>query len=158
MQQYAEVPRVMAEVASAEQQLSTAMAGEVRWSYVFNDLALTIPKNVSLISLAGTVSPTAPGAVPAAAGAPATPGATSVLGKPGIGTVTFNGEAKSYNAVAAWRNSLAKQKNYLDPYVSTAATSETEATAQHPSAVTFTNTVTVSDKALSHRYDGTAGN
>ena len=64
VQQYAEVPRVMAEVAAAEEQLSTAMAGEVRWSYVFNDLALTIPKNVSLISLAGTVSPTAPGAVP----------------------------------------------------------------------------------------------
>ncbi|MEO8775253.1 MAG: hypothetical protein ABI468_02925 [Candidatus Nanopelagicales bacterium] len=159
--QYASVPLVYAQVTLSQQQLAASMGGEVRWSYLLNDVALTIPKGVALTTMTGSINgATAPltgGAAPApAAGAS---GTTSVLGTPGIGNITFAAQATSYNNVALWLDSLAKQSIYVDPYV-TAAT-QAPANAGDPKApdlVTFASTVTITNKALSHRFDGTAGN
>ena len=35
---------------------------------------------------------------------------------PGVGAVTFDGQAMKHNDVAAWLDSLAKQKGYTQPY------------------------------------------
>lgn len=159
--QYAQVPLVYAQVTLSQQQLSQAMGGEVRWSYVLNNIALTIPKGVGLTSMTGTIAgATAPstGGAPPPSSAGAT-GTTSVLGTPGIGNITYAGQATSYDNVALWLDSQAKQPYYVDPYVTSATQAPANASdPKAPDLVTFASTVTLTNKALSHRFDGTAGN
>jgi Tfp pilus assembly protein PilN len=157
--QYAEVPKVRADVESAKIQQYQAMGGEVRWSFLLNDLALTIPRGTSLISLKAETGGAAPAAEAGAAG-----GTTSVLGNQGIGALSYEGEAKTYGDVAAFLDSLAKQKTLLDPYFTAAAAAASEqvgvadgTTTQAGTGYTYTASVTLSDEALSHRYDLKAG-
>jgi Tfp pilus assembly protein PilN len=143
--EYAEVPLVYGQVEAAHAQLGLAMGQEVRWSYFLNDLSLKIPNHVWLTSIA--VSSTAAG--------------TAVVQDPsqyaavGIGTVLFEGKAYSHNDVAAWLNSLARQKGYTQPYFSDSTVAPL---AGNDHAVTFTSQVTVTDDALSGRYTEKAGN
>lgn len=156
---YAEVPRVYAQVSAAQAQLVTAMGGEVRWSYLLNDIALTIPKNVSLVTYNGQLTP--PAAAPVAAPAPAADGSTdgtattTPAAAPAgpLGTVQYTGEATGYKAIASWLDSQAKQVTFSDTYL-TAATRK-DATDGTPSSVDWTSTANLTDKALSHRFDGT---
>ena len=138
----ASVPVIYAQVAAAQAQVVVAMGGEVRWSYQLNNLALTIPAGVSIDSYKATLS------VPTAAGASAI--TTPAGSAPIVGTVDFVGEAKTFNQVAAWLDSLAKQPTYLDPYPSNVGAND--ATKGRP-VVLFSNTVNLGSKALSHRYD-----
>lgn len=158
---YAEVPKVYAQVSAAQAELVTAMGGEVRWSYLLNDIALTIPKNVSLVTYHGELTP--PAAAPAAAPAPTTDGstdatatatpATPTAAAGPLGTVQYTGEATGYKAIASWLDSQAKQVTFSDTYL-TAATRK-DATDGTPSSVDWTSTANLTDKALSHRFDGT---
>jgi Tfp pilus assembly protein PilN len=162
--QYADVPKVRADVESARLQQFQAMGGEVRFSFLMNDLALTIPRGTSLTTLKAQIT-----GLPAAATATAAGGADgavqpSVMGNPGIGSISYEGEAKSYNDVAAFLDSLAKQKTLVDPYFSVATVKEEEqqgvadgAVNVTPQGYTYAATVTLSDVALSHRYDLKAG-
>jgi len=147
--QYAEVPRVNAEVAAAETNLSTAMAPEIRYSFYLSDLSLTIPESVRLTTLtavnsAAALQLDAGGQLP-----------VSVSGAPGVGTNTFDGKAKSFDAVAAWLVSLSKQPGYVDPYVG-AITKEDGGTTVGD-VYTYSSTVTVTGEALSQRYAPQAG-
>ena len=45
---YADVPKTYAQVTAAEAELTTAMGNEIRFSFVLNDLSLTIPAKVWL--------------------------------------------------------------------------------------------------------------
>jgi Tfp pilus assembly protein PilN len=159
--QYAEVPAVRASVESAKTQQYQAMGGEVRFSFLLNDLALTMPRGSSLTAFRATISGEAPematGAA-AAAGQETAAGVSSVLGNPGLGTINYEGEARAYGDVASFLDSLAKQKKLIDPYFSAAVLNDTEeaasgATAPPATGYTFVATSTVSDAALSHRYD-----
>jgi Tfp pilus assembly protein PilN len=143
--EYAEVPLVFGKVEAARAQLGQAMGQEVRWSYFLNDLSLKIPRHVWLDSM--VVSATAP-----AAAAPAAPGQYAAVG---IGTVAFEGHGYAHNDVAAWLNSLARQKGFTQPYFSD-STVDPVGTNDH--AVKFSSTVTVTDEALSNRYTEKAGN
>jgi Tfp pilus assembly protein PilN len=154
---YADVPKVQAEVASASTQQYQALGGEVRWSFLLNDLALTIPSGTSLTSFAGTITGVPPSA--SVASPPTSPSSApsgtvvSVLGHPGIGTITYQGEALGYPQVASFLDSQAKQKTLLDPFVTSAAT-QNDATKK---GLTFSSTATITAAALSHRYDPKAG-
>lgn len=157
---YSEVPKVYAQVAAAQAQLVTAMGGEVRWSYLLNDLALTIPKNVSLVTYHGELTP--PAAAAPVAPAPTTDGTTdttttTTAPPPApagpLGTVQYTGEATSYKSIASWLDSQAKQLTFSDTYL-TAAT-RNESTDGTPTTIDWTSTANLTDKALSHRYDGT---
>lgn len=147
--EYAEVPRVQAELAKAQTDLTKAMAPEVRWSFYLNDLSLTIPSSVRLT----TMTVTEP--VPTEAVVDGTPPVVSPLGTPGIATITFEGKATSYDAVASWLQMLAKQKGYTDPTV-TQVTDATEDN-QTGNVFTFSSSVTVTTEALSGRYLPTTG-
>jgi Tfp pilus assembly protein PilN len=140
--QYAQVPLVLGQVEAAQTQLGQAMGQEIRWSYFLNDLSLQIPRHVWLDTM--TVTSTVPAA--------ATPGQYAATG---IGTVEFDGHGYSQNDVAAWLESLAKQKGYTQPYFSD-STVEPVGTDLH--AVKFSSQVTVTEDALSGRYTGKAGN
>jgi Tfp pilus assembly protein PilN len=142
--QYAEVPLIAGQVEAGHAQLAQAMGQEVRWSYFLNDLSLKIPQHVWLDTMTVTSSP-------AAAAAPAVGQYAAV----GIGSITFVGHAYSHNDVAAWLNSLAKQKGYTQPYFSD---STVEARGGNDHAVNFTSQVTVTDDALSKRYTEKASN
>ena len=146
--QYADVPRVQAELAKAQLDLTRAMSPEVRWSFYLNDLSLTIPNNVRLTDMV-IVQPV-----------PTNPLATdlqitSPMGTPGIATINFEGNAASYDAVASWLRSLAKQKGYSDPTLTTVA--DATVSGQVGKVYTFSSSVTVTDKAYSGRYTSTAG-
>ena len=133
--QFTDVPKVFAEVQSAQAQLSSAMGNEVRWSTYLGDLSLTIPRNVGLTSMTIRQDPGAP--------------VTSALGATGIATVSFEGQASSSKNIATFLDSLAKQKGYIDPYF-TNATKSTGADAKN--LVTFSASVTVTDEAKSGRF------
>jgi len=156
---YADVPKVQAEVTAAQTQQYEAMGSEVRWSYLLNNLALTMPSGASLIGFSGVVGTTPPaaaGATAAVAGAPPA-GTTSVLGRPGIGTITYEGEARGYPNVAAFLDAMAKQKTLVDPYATFVGVVPVQK-GDPSKGVTFTSQAAVSDTALSHRYDLKAGN
>ncbi len=148
---YADVPKVFAAVADAQAQLRLAMGNEVRWSFFLNDLALTMPRGVSLDTLALT-SP-APGApvqatAPSSAGASTAAEPTSGAGVPGLGTMTVSAKAFTYNTVANWLDSLAKLPTIADPYVGSLTAGVEEGTK----IVTFSSTGNVTAEALSNRY------
>jgi Tfp pilus assembly protein PilN len=149
---YSDVPRVEAEVAGAVAQQYTALGGEVRWSFLLNNLALTLPSGTSLLNFNGSVSE-----MPPDTGAAGAPGGTnqvqSVMANPGIGTITYQGEAVGYPQVANFLDSQAKQKTLVDPYLSS-VTAPTDATTK---AMSFASSATVTALALSHRYDVKAG-
>ncbi len=133
---YAEVPLVYAAVARANEDLDLAMGQEVRYSFVLNDLSLTIPSNVWLKSLVVTQDMT---------GTPV----TSPLGTPGIGTVTVQGLAFKQNNVASWLKSLTESDYYVDPYFS--SSSDTDP-IDGQALVEFDSSVTMTDQAYSNRY------
>jgi Tfp pilus assembly protein PilN len=141
--QYADVPAVFASVEASRAQLSQAMGQEVRWSYFLNDLSLKIPRHVWLDSM--TVTSTVVAAAPIAGQYEAV----------GIGSIAFDGHAYSHNDVAAWLDSLAKQKGYTQPYFSDSTVAPVGA---NNDAVKFSSKVTVTDDALSKRYTEKAGN
>jgi Tfp pilus assembly protein PilN len=142
----ANVPKLYAEVAAAEGQLTQAMGEEVRWSNYLTDLSLTVPNDVGLLSM--SVVQTLMGA--AEAGPGAGPATASVLGTPGIASVTFEGEALEQNDVAAFLDALAQQKGVVDPYF-TSATKDEDANAGQE-VVTFSATATIDESAKSGRY------
>ena len=147
---YADVPRVRADLSSAQAQQASALGGEVRWSTVLKNLGLTIPPGVSLESLQATVSgdaPTGTGTGTAAARGPA-----SVLGNPGIGALNYAGEALDDARVASFLESVSKNTGVIDPFA-TQATAADSAGAAGPSSVSFSASATINSKALSHRYD-----
>jgi hypothetical protein len=71
----------------------------------------------------------------------------------GIGTVSFKGKAISHNDVAAWLDSLAKQKGYAQPYF----TDSTKEKIGAVNVVRFDSKVSITEDALSKRYTQKAG-
>jgi Tfp pilus assembly protein PilN len=132
---------VYAQVASKQAMLTQAMGSEVRWSYYLTDLSLRVPSNVWLTNVAATE--TVPGT---GAAAPVT-SATSLLPS-GIGTVQFSGVAFSHDDVATWLDALAKEKGFANAYFS----SSTKGTIGPRTVVNFVSQVTLSQAALSGRY------
>jgi Tfp pilus assembly protein PilN len=156
---YSDVPKVQAEVALAEGQLFQAMGGEVRWSFLLNDLSLKMPAGTSLTNFAGTINGVAPdpaaASAAAASGQPSETAVVGALGNVGIGTITYKGEAFGYTNVAAFLDAIAKQKPYIDTYPGTVA--KVQADNGVNKGYEFEASTTVTDKALSHRYDPKAG-
>jgi Tfp pilus assembly protein PilN len=160
--EYADVPKARAELAQAQSQQYTAMGGEVRWSFLLNDLALTMPRGASLTEFKGVIDGVAP--VAGAATTAAAPGAdsanVSVLGKPAIGTISYAGEARAYSNVAAFLDTLAKQKTLLDPFPGTVQVAQNTESGTADGTTTsagkgyeFIASAAITSKALSHRYD-----
>jgi len=150
---YADVPKVQAQVALSQQQAYLAMGGEVRWSFLLNDLALTIPRGASLTSFVGTITGMPPLATAAKANG-SDDDVASVLGTAGIGNIQYEGEARGLPDVAAFLDTLAKQRALVDAYPGVVQKAE----GDNAKGLTFQSSVTITQKALSHRYDLKAGN
>jgi Tfp pilus assembly protein PilN len=145
--EYSQVPLVYSQVEAARAQLELAMGKEIRWSFYLNDLSLKTPSRVWLDTLSATSTDAS-----AASTAPGVAGAPNYL-VPGVGAVTFDGHAMQHNDVAAWLDSLAKQKVYTQPYF----TESKEELIGTTVVVKFKSQVTVTEDALSKRYVQKAG-
>jgi Tfp pilus assembly protein PilN len=141
------VPQVYAQAAAKQAMLQQAMGGEIRWSFLLNDLALNVPANVWLTNVQATESGVGTGTAPAA------PGATNPLAPAGIGTLSFQGVAFSHDDVATWLDMLAKEKGLINPYFS----NSTEAQIGPRTVVNFTSTATLTAAAKSNRYTTASG-
>ena len=151
-----------ADLADAQKELDLAMGGEVRWSSLINDISLTLPSGTALTEFKGSIdgiSPTyATGSTSAsqsAAAAGNTP--VSVLGHPGIGLITYSGEASNYPAVASFLDVISNQHTMLDPYPNSIQINNAASTSGAGQGLMFSATVTINDKALSHRWTMKAG-
>jgi hypothetical protein len=139
---YAEVPRIDSLLDTATTARQTAMSSDVLWYGFLSDLSLTTPKGVSLTSLEVTLDDTT---------APSTP-AADPLAADGIGQVSFSGKANHFVDVASWLNAVGSVHGLNGSTLQT-ATRGAGGSAQGSGPITFTSTVKVTDKALSHRYD-----
>lgn len=127
------------QVDVANKTLATAMAYDVHWSTYLQDLTLYIPENVWLNTLNAKVTPRS--------GGPGAGGGEQVL-DPGLGTVTVTGSALSHDDVAAWLETVGKEKGFSNAYF----TSATEKALGDRVIVDFSSTVNLTDKALSNTY------
>ena len=127
------VREVFAQVESTEAAVTAARAAEIPWSYLLNDLSVTIPHDVWI----ETVS-VAPSAV--------TPGQAPV----NYGTITYTGRGRTHDDVATWLETLAAQRGLTD---ATFTTSAQDVTGGEPT-VTFSSTATVTAEALASGTEG----
>lgn len=157
---YADVPRTIAAIDAAEAARSTAMAKDVEWYRTLNTFALTLPTNVWFTGV--TLGIQASGAAPAT-GSPTAPASggvttgTSGEAEPAsgaaIGVLTVNGSALSHPDVATWLDTLSRQPGMADAYF----TSSTRAKVGSKYIVNFVSTASITEEALSHRYDRKQG-
>jgi Tfp pilus assembly protein PilN len=135
---YSNVQPVYDQALTAQAQLSQAMSQEIRYSFVLNDLSLGMPAGVWLTNLTITQPVDQPSSTKGA------------WGNVSEGSVQLQGAASNLPQVAGWLQALAAQKSYLDPYLTT---TQGTGTASSSGSYTFTSSVGISSKALSHRYD-----
>jgi Tfp pilus assembly protein PilN len=139
--QYADVPRTLAAIDSAETARETAMAKDVQWYRYLNDLSYVTPKSAYFMTVEVALTPDNV--------ATAQTATTNV----GVATVTVTGAAKAHNDVASWLNAAAREAGWNDTYF----TNSEKADINGATFVKFTSTANVTDDALSHRYDRKAG-
>ena len=151
--------RLEADLAVARQGVSAALAGDISWPRVLEDLAINVPEGVWLGSF--SVQPrTATGAAgtAAASGAEAVPTGTDPAtgtagaGRP-LGTASFTATGLDFPSVAAWLDRLPRIPYYLDLFVSSASKAE----GGGRPVVTFTSSAAVGPAASSDRLQRILG-
>jgi Tfp pilus assembly protein PilN len=148
--EFADVPKVFAEVADAQLQLRTAMGNEVRWSFFLNDVALRMPSGVSLDSLTATAALPGESATNAADPAAAT---GEAYGGGTVGSLNVSAKALSYNHVANWLDALAKLPTLASPE----ALSLNAVDEEGRTLIGFESAAVVTTDALSNRYTQEGG-
>lgn len=148
---YADVPRTVSAIDTAEAARQTAMANDVEWSRTLTDFSLTMPEDVWFKSLTLSLRNGAAASTPSASGAAAgtAAGAGASANASGIGTVTVEGNARRHSDVATWLDTLGRRPGMADPYFSSSQTDKVGT----KTVVKFSSTATLTGDALSHRYD-----
>lgn len=149
--------RVERDLALARQGVTVALAGDISWPRVLEDLAATLPEGVWLGSFslqltgpagaAGTTGTAgAAGTGDAAATGTDAVAGTSGTGRP-AGTASFTATGLDFPSVAAWLDRLPRIPYYSNLFVS--SVSKTEGGGRP--VVTFTSSATVGPAARSDR-------
>jgi Tfp pilus assembly protein PilN len=134
---YAGVPKLLNVIQAAGAARERAMSNDVLWYGFLSDLAVITPKGVTLNGLQASMDQTAPTNDP--------------LVPTGLGTVTFTGTAEQVPDVAAWLDAVAHSHG-LDGSTLQTITRD-DARGGTGGTLSFTTTVSVTSKALTHRYD-----
>jgi hypothetical protein len=145
----ADVPATELRLQTAREQLRGAMGAEVNWATYLNAIGVKTPAGIAFtdVSITQAVDP-APTDGTAGSGSEAP---KSLLGTPGIATVTFTGQAATNDHIAKFLERLDYAKiGNVDPYFTSATTESDADTGQE--AVNFTATVTVTDTAKTLRF------
>lgn len=119
---------VTSQISHYDQEITSALTGDVDWAGLLTQIANVMPDNVWLTSFTGT---TASGA---AAGAPAT-----------IGTVSFSAMGLDQTATAQWLSDVAELDSLAAPWVTTSSRSTPTG------VVTFSSQANLASGALSDR-------
>lgn len=135
--QYKDVPAVFAAVRAARSELALAMGNEVQVARLVTDLSAIIPPNVSLSSVSLVTGESEDGKRPATA--------VAQQDVP-IATVTFAGEAVSFDDVSAWIATLREQSDYQNVILTEVSRDTTTGT------YTFTSSAELTDQTLSGRF------
>jgi hypothetical protein len=133
-QRYAYVPAVYSAVTTARQDLATAMGQEVQVARLMAGLSALQPPSLSLVTLTATVGP---------GQAESMSSQQDVI--VGVGLVSFSGEAKTMEDIAAWLDRVRDSEDYESPVL-------TDVTTGSDDLLTFTATAELSDQALSGRF------
>ena len=134
---YASVPKLLNVIQAAGAARERAMSQDVLWYGFLSDLSVVTPKGITLNGLQASMdkaTTTNDPLVPA-----------------GLGTVTFTGTAEHVPDVAAWLDAVAHIRG-LDGSTLQSVTRE-DASGGTAGTLNFTTTVSVTSKALTHRYD-----
>jgi len=135
---YAEVPAVYAAVDAARSELAQAMGNEVQVARLVADLAAIMPPNVSLTQVSMVIGSEEESDTVAKS--------TDEAITPVVGTVTFSGEAATFNDVSQWIETLRNNPDYQNVILTDVSRDDTNGVYQ------FTNTAELTDQALSGRY------
>jgi hypothetical protein len=138
LQQYAELNR---QVEAREDLLSSAMATEVSWARVLNDLALTFPASSSMTTFGGVLEGASEAGL---AGAPPDPNSES------IGTVTFKGYSVEQLAPGVERVLI--KFDEVDTFFNAYLTEANEEQRNNTEVMTFNGTFQLNDDAYTGRY------
>ncbi|MBC3761968.1 PilN domain-containing protein [Quadrisphaera oryzae] len=139
---YAEAPQTEKRVQAAEVARATAMAQDVRWYAFVDSLTRAMPATTWLVSVDTTLSD-------GASAATATTAAAAAAGPAPVGQVTISARTTSYDDVAAYLDALAAVPGVSGAFLTTSSLD----VGQSPAVVTFAVTATVTDTALTHRFD-----
>jgi Tfp pilus assembly protein PilN len=145
------VTQTAKQLEAAEGALAKAMGSEVRWSRYLNDLSITLPSNVWVTNLTVTETAAPNGSTAAAS---STAGSAGKDAAPSLGSLSIQGKALSFNDVAVWLETLAKEKGYTNVWLTQGATEK----IGDQEVVDFTSTVGFTPQVLSQRYTKQAGN
>jgi Tfp pilus assembly protein PilN len=151
-QEYADVPKTIAEVEAAQEARAYVMANDILWHRYLGDLMSRKPDDVTFDSVTLTVSPPAAATDTAATAQTEAAAAENPLIEPGIGTVTLEGDADSYHDVAAWLDFLSALDGFGTSTLASADAGESTGTTEE-TGVTYSSGVAITAEALSHRYD-----
>ena len=142
------VTKTRAQFQAAQAALAKVLGTDVRWSRYLNDLSISMPANVWVENLTVNQS-TLPSTGTTTSGTSTASSATTA----GLGSLTIQGKAMSFNDVAVWLDTLAKEKGYANVWLSQGATQ----VVGSDTVVNFTSTVTFTPAILSQRYTKQAG-
>jgi Tfp pilus assembly protein PilN len=140
---YNDVPRTISAIDAAVTARSTAMAQDVEWYRTLNNFSLTLPAHVWMTSMTLAITPPVADATGTAVGTTPTH----------VGTVTDLGTAMDHPDVATWLDVLGRQPGMANAYFSNSTKTKIGTTP----VVDFASTATLSQDALSHRYDRKQG-
>jgi Tfp pilus assembly protein PilN len=152
------VTKTRAQFEASQAALAKVLGTDVRWSRYLNDLSISMPANVWVENLAvsQTATPTTRSSTSTGtATGTTTPstGSSSNTVASGLGTLTIQGKALSFNDVAVWLDTLAKEKGYTNVWLGQGA----KQVVGSQTVVNFTSTVTFTPAILSQRYTKQAG-
>ena len=137
---YAEVPRVLDQLAATTTAREIGTSTEILWSPYYQAIAAVLPTGVSIDTL--TVTQATPMVAP--------PAAASPLQAPSIGQIQFTARSLTVPDTAAWADALNGVPGFADAWVSAATVAQD--TKTNKSYYNVSATVQVNDRAYAHRF------
>jgi Tfp pilus assembly protein PilN len=135
-----------AEFQAKHTALQTVFAGDVDWPAIMTEVAMVVPGEVWLDSFTASAG-TTEGATPVGTET----AAVRIDPKQPFGRIAFQGNSLSMPGVARWMLRLESVREFFAVYLNS-ATATTEGTGID--VVTFDNTLELSDRAASRRFQG----
>jgi Tfp pilus assembly protein PilN len=136
------------EVQGKRTALQTVFAGDLDWPALFTELAMVIPDDVWLDSLTASA-----GQTEGAAQVPTETNPIDIEAAEPFGRIQFEGQALSMRAVATWLLRLDTVDEFLAAYLGGAERPE-DPDETGIAIVDFTNTIELSEKSVSQRFQG----
>lgn len=137
-----------AEVKAKRTALQTVFAGDIDWPAIMTEIAMVVPGEVWLDTLTASAGATE-GASPVASEG----NLIRLTRQAAVGRLTFGGNSAScMPGVAKWLIRLASVDEFDAAWLGNAAESDSRPGCEPP--VTYTSTLELNQKALSHRFEG----